>query len=69
MPASIIDIVPATDSAETLDNSEPSVAVDPANPSQLLAGAFGEFVTGSGLITIPFTFRLMAATPGPTTAR
>ncbi len=50
--SSIIDIIPVADSAETDQNSEPSLAVDPLDPTQIIAGAFSSFV-GPDIIT-PF---------------
>ena len=38
---SVVDIVPQADSGEANDNSEPSIAVNPANPLQLVAASFG----------------------------
>src|SRR5262245_55081601 len=40
----IVDIIPASNSAETDQNSEPSIGVNPVNPAQMLAGAFGDGV-------------------------
>src|ERR671924_497401 len=37
----LVDIVPNSDSAESAQNSEPSIAVNPINPMQMIAGAFG----------------------------
>jgi hypothetical protein len=37
----IIDIIPNIASAESEQNSEPSLAVDPFDPGQMIAGAFG----------------------------
>src|SRR5215813_14668920 len=37
----LVDIVPNDDSAESDQNSEPSIAVNPLNPAQMVAGAFG----------------------------
>ena len=37
----VLDLIPATDSGETGQNSEPSIAVNPVNPAQMIAGAFG----------------------------
>src|SRR6266700_1632261 len=41
MAASIIDIIPVNRSGETAQNSEPSLAVDPIDPMQIIAGSFG----------------------------
>ena len=41
MAASIIDIIPVNRSGETAQNSEPSLAVDPNDPTQIIAGSFG----------------------------
>jgi len=38
----IVDIIPASDSAETNQNSEPSIGVNPINPAQMFAGTFGD---------------------------
>ena len=40
-PVSIFDVVPQGDSGEALQNSEPSIAVNPVNPLQMMAGSFG----------------------------
>ena len=37
----IVDVIPQLDSSETGDNSEPSIGVNPADPSQLIAASFG----------------------------
>jgi hypothetical protein len=37
----LVDLIPNSDSAETYQNSEPSLAVDPLDPTQMIAGAFG----------------------------
>ena len=37
----VLDLIPATNSGETDQNSEPSIAVNPVNPAQMIAGAFG----------------------------
>jgi hypothetical protein len=36
----IVDVIPLSDSAETNQNSEPSLAVDPADPTKIIVGAF-----------------------------
>ena len=38
----LVDIIPKNDSAETAQNSEPSLAVDPLDPTQMIAGVFGD---------------------------
>jgi hypothetical protein len=43
----LVDIIPLSDSSETADNSEPSVAVDPLNTNEIVAGAFGVFSGGT----------------------
>jgi hypothetical protein len=40
----LVDIIPNSDSSETGQNSEPSIAVNPAAPAQMIAGTF---ITGS----------------------
>ena len=40
----VIDIIPQSDSAESDQNSEPSIAVNPVNPAQMFAGTFGDGV-------------------------
>jgi len=40
----VVDILPQNDSAETNQNSEPSIAVNPVNPAQMFAGSFGDGV-------------------------
>src|SRR5882724_3039354 len=37
----IVDIIPQSDSAEADQNSEPSLAVNPLDPTQMVAGIFG----------------------------
>src|SRR5262245_1884251 len=36
----VVDIIPQSESGETGQNSEPSIALNPANPMQLFAGSF-----------------------------
>ena len=36
----IVDIIPQSDSAESGQNSEPSLAIDPLDPNNIIAGAF-----------------------------
>jgi len=43
--ARIFDIIPFQDSGEALQNSEPSLAVDPLDPTQIIAGAFPGVLT------------------------
>jgi hypothetical protein len=45
-PITIVDIIPNSDSSETQQNSEPSIAVNPLNPSQVIAGAFTGIFSG-----------------------
>jgi hypothetical protein len=44
-PLQIVDIIPVSDSAESGQNSEPSLAVNPLNPAQIIAGAFSNNTT------------------------
>jgi hypothetical protein len=37
----VVDVIPQADSSETGDNSEPSIGVNPADPTQLIAASFG----------------------------
>ena len=39
-----VDTIPQSESGETGQNSEPSIAVNPVNPAQMLAGTFGDGV-------------------------
>ena len=39
--ARIFDTIPFSDSGENAQNSEPSLAVDPLDPTQIFAGTFG----------------------------
>ena len=45
-PINVIDVIPSAASAETGQNSEPSLAVDPLNPNDMISGAFSTFVVG-----------------------
>src|SRR5205085_1856845 len=45
----IVDIIPNSDSAETGQNAEPSLAVNPLNATQLIAGTFSSTFTGGGV--------------------
>jgi hypothetical protein len=38
----VVDIIPQSDSGESAQNSEPSIAVNPVNPAQMITGAFGD---------------------------
>jgi hypothetical protein len=40
--SSVVDIIPGSQSGESAQNSEPSIAVNPVNPAQMIAGAFGD---------------------------
>jgi hypothetical protein len=37
----VVDTIPASESDESAQNSEPSIGVNPINPTQMLAGTFG----------------------------
>ena len=37
----VVDVIPNSDSSEAFQNSEPSLGVNPLNPSQMIAGSFG----------------------------
>jgi hypothetical protein len=37
----VVDVIPNSESSEAFQNSEPSLAVNPLNPSQMIAGTFG----------------------------
>jgi hypothetical protein len=37
----VVDVIPMSDSGETGQNSEPSIAVNPINPTLMIAGTFG----------------------------
>ena len=37
----VVDVIPNSDSSETFQNSEPSLGVNPLDPSQMIAGTFG----------------------------
>src|SRR5581483_6337075 len=43
------DIIPFSDSAEHGQNSEPSLAVNPTDPAQIIAGSFSSTFTGGGV--------------------
>jgi hypothetical protein len=43
----LVDIVPNRDSAESAQNSEPSIAVNPVNPMQMIAATFGAYDTSN----------------------
>lgn len=49
----IVDIIPSSQSAETGRNAEPSIAVNPLNPLQMVAGAFSSTSSGNDVAT-PF---------------
>jgi hypothetical protein len=38
----VVDIIPRSQSGESAQNSEPSIAVNPVNSTQMLAGSFGD---------------------------
>jgi hypothetical protein len=37
----LVDVVPKNDSGESVQDSEPSITVDPLDPNQLIVGVFG----------------------------
>jgi hypothetical protein len=45
----VIDVIPNAASAETEQNSEPSLAVNPSNPNQMISGAFSSTPSGNDL--------------------
>src|SRR5215469_1744202 len=45
----VIDVIPVGASAETGQNSEPSIAVDPLNPMNMVSGAFSSTLAGNDL--------------------
>ena len=50
-----VDVIPNSASAETQQNSEPSIAVNPNNPSQLVSGAFtANFSAAPVNVTTPY---------------
>ena len=50
----VVDIIPKSDSAESNQNSEPSIAVNPVNPMQVFAGAFSVIRPAPDLTLTPF---------------
>jgi hypothetical protein len=49
----VVDVIPNAASAETGQNSEPSLAVDPLNPNMMISGAFSSTFVG-GQVTSPY---------------
>ena len=49
----VIDVIPNVASAETGQNSEPSLAVDPLNPNMMISGSFTSTSSGNDLVS-PF---------------
>jgi PEP-CTERM motif len=47
----VIDVIPNSASAETAQNSEPSLAVNPLNPNTMISGAFSNTGSGNDLVT------------------
>ena len=41
MPISVVDIIPFANSVESDQNAEPSIAVNPFDPTQIIAASFG----------------------------
>jgi hypothetical protein len=50
----VIDVIPNSDSAETGQNSEPSIGVNPTNPNQMIVGAFSAFDNSTLGVSTPF---------------
>jgi len=51
----MVDVIPNLESAEARQNSEPSIAVNPNNTSQLIAGAFTNIFSAPPVnVTTPF---------------
>lgn len=51
LTVNIVDVIPASDSAETDQNSETSLAVNPTDPNQIVLGAFTSNFVGAGVTT------------------
>lgn len=49
----VVDVIPNADSAETGQNSEPSLTVDPLNPNLMISGAFSSTFSG-GQVQSPY---------------
>lgn len=58
----VVNIIPRSLSGETNQDSEPNIAVNPANPLQIAASAFTPSPMGGQ--TRRYSFRSTAATPG-----
>src|SRR5512134_3986757 len=61
MPVRIVNLIPNALSGETQRDSEPNIAVNPANPRQIAASAFTPDPAGSG------TGPIFVSTDGGTT--
>jgi len=48
-PINVIDVIPVGASGETGQSSEPSIAVNPTNPMQMVSGAFSSTPSGNDL--------------------
>jgi len=50
-----VDLIPVSASAETAQNAEPSIGIDPIDPTQIWAASFGApnpfFVSNNGGVT------------------
>ena len=57
----VIDVIPVGASAETGQNSEPSIGVDPLNPNVMISGAFSSTLAGNDLSS-PFWMSTNAGT-------
>ena len=65
----VVNMIPLDSSGETNQDSEPNLAINPANPLEIAGSAF---TPGAGFcepIWPPFMSLSMAATPGDSTVR
>lgn len=48
---SVVDVIPKADSRDSGQNAEPSLALNPIDPSQMVAAAFSDVSSPNGLVT------------------